>query len=284
MKTRGLIIALSLWATLMTAQTSGLQFAVGGGGQLWQAEACNEASELSKGSFGLDASIGVRYAWYKTLGTSSQLGFMAGVGFGYGTNAIEGQTADAFVNTDYYGNDMQYTTQTRFKQTEQFWKTDIALLLAFRHQGFVAQAGPRFITPVGGTRSLSVSQSSIRAYYPAYGVEVEDALVTGRLDTPYSQSEKHPANWYSLAFALEVGWEWQLAGDNRLGVQACFDIGSTLAYKPQPYSPLVEVSQIDNTADPVPGVSVGWADPLVGKRLYIDFGLRLYYVLPLGTK
>lgn len=276
------MIACCLSAMTLQAQNSGLQLGLKGDVQLLQPEATNQSATINNRSIGGGGALDIRYAWYKKLRGQSELGFMVGWGIGYGGYSIEGTANSSFVNTDYYGNKMNYTTDATFQQTEQYWQNDFSLLLAFRYSGFVVQIGPRFIAPFTRKRDLTVTEAGISAYYPDYGVEVNDELITGRIETPFRQTERTTANWYAIAFSIEAGWEWEIAGKSRIGLQAYCNVGTNNKYKKDSFTPFIQVEPIADTTDPVPQVTVGWADPLYTTPMYLDFGLRVYYVLPIG--
>ena len=259
-------------------------FLLQGGGQLWQTTSLTDASHFTNGSLGGCGSIGARYAWYKDLNQSLELGFMTGIGAGYGTYLSQVTNHGTFVNTDYYENQIEYSTEASFKQVEQFWKADVSLLFAFRYKGFVFQLGPHFFCPIATKRQLTISQANINAYYPKYGVLVTDELITGQLTCPYQQSERTAPYWYTLSFDLEAGWEWKLNGGSCIGLQAYLDLGPTFTFsKNQQEIPMITVSPINDTSNPIPNVTVEWADRLVGKRMHLGFGIQVYYTLPIGT-
>ena len=99
---------------------------------------------------------------------------------------------------------------------------------------------------------------------------------------PYQQKDHTTANWYAIAFSIEAGWEWEIAGKSRIGLQAYCNIGANNKYKKDSFTPFIQVEPIADTTDPVPQVTVGWADPLYTTPMYLDFGIRAYYVLPIG--
>ena len=99
---------------------------------------------------------------------------------------------DSYTNIDYLGNKMDYSIDATYSLKDQFAKVDVSLLLAMRFGGVTLNLGPRFMLPFAANRALTINEANIDAYYSAYDVHVVNQLITGKLETPYT--EKHPSN------------------------------------------------------------------------------------------
>lgn len=283
MKIRHLIILLLLSSANLSSQNSVFSAGVRLGGQTWLPTLNNEVDGSIKGSIGAHEMVDFRYAYYGKINKHTRVGIMFGAGFGYGSCGVRGNNTDNFSNTDYSSNKIDYAATTDFKQSEQFANADFSLLLALRHNGFVAQIGPRLILPFSVKRTLRINDASIDAYYKQYDVHVVNEIITGKLETPYDITDK-TQKWNVITLAIEMGWEWKLGyrSPNSVGIQAYANIGSRNGKTPA-YSRLINVSPISNPSDPIPDVTVGWADSLISKRAYLDFGLRMYYAFSPNT-
>ena len=223
--------------------------------------------------------LDLRYTFYGSLTNSVGMGFAVGAGVGYGASAIKGHHTDAYTNTDYLGNRMDYTINSTFRQKEQFAKAEVSLMLAMDFNHVVVNIGPRFMLPFATKTKLTLSEASIDAYYPTYDVHVTDKLITGQLETPNSQTVTSSMPKYHVLMAAEVGYEWYMNDKSCLGFQLYADVAvwnKPYTVHPTPYT-LVQVSPIVDATNPVPDVTVGAVDGLIAKRRYLDFGLRLYY-------
>lgn len=230
-------------------------------------------------------ALDLRYTYYGQLTDRFGLGFTVGAGIGYGTTGIKGTNTDNFTNTDYLGNRMDYTVMSDFTQRDKFAKIDVSLLLAMRFGGVTLNIGPRFMLPLPANRALTINEANIDAYYSAYDVHVVNQLITGKLETPYT--EKHPSNIskYNLLIAAEIGYEWRLTNQHALGAQlfaeaAVWNKQSPITNNP---SPLISVSPITSQENPVPTVTVGDIAPMIKDLRYIDFGLRVYYAFSIES-
>ena len=202
----------------LSAQTSMLSIGVRGGGQTYLPTAAVGATGEVKPGIGGTGALDVRYTYYGSVASQVQLGVAVGAGFGYGTTGIKGTNMDSYTNIDYLGNKMDYSIDATYSLKDQFAKVDVSLLLAMRFGGVTLNVGPRFMLPFAATSTVTISEASIDAYYPLYNVHVTDQLITGKLETPYT--EKHPSNIskYNLLIAAEIGYEWRL-NQHALGVQ-----------------------------------------------------------------
>ena len=203
----------------LSAQTSMLSIGVRGGGQTYLPTAAVGATGEVKPAFGGTGTLDLRYTFYGQLADRFELGFAVGAGIGYGTTGIKGTNMDSYTNIDYLGNKMDYSIDATYSLKDQFAKVDVSLLLAMRFSGVTINIGPRFMLPFAANRALTINEANINAYYSAYDVHVVNQLITGKLETPYT--EKHPSNIskYNLLIAAEIGYEWRLTNQHALGAQ-----------------------------------------------------------------
>lgn len=269
----------------LSAQTSMLSIGVRGGGQTFLPTAAVGANGEIKPGIGGAGALDVRYTYYGSVASQVELGVAVGAGVGYGTTGIKGTNMDSYTNIDYLGNKMDYSIDATYSLKDQFAKVDVSLLLAMRFGGVTLNIGPRFMLPLAANRALTINEANIDAYYSAYDVHVVNQLITGKLETPYT--EKHPSNIskYNLLIAAEIGYEWRLTNQHALGAQlfaeaAVWNKQSPITNNP---SPLISVSPITSQENPVPTVTVGDIAPMIKDLRYIDFGLRVYYAFSIES-
>ena len=269
----------------LSAQTSMLSIGVRGGGQTYLPTAAVGATGEVKPGIGGAGTLDLRYTYYGSVASQVELGVAVGAGVGYGTTGIKGTNMDSYTNIDYLGNKMDYSIDATYSLKDQFAKADVSLLLAMRFGGVTLNLGPRFMLPFAASSALTIRQSAIDAYYPAYDVHVTDQLITGKLTTPYTLPHTAIIPRYSLLVAAEIGYEWSLSGQSALGLQLYADVGvwdkpSAISYQP---SVLIQVSPITSQENPVPTVTVGDIAPMIKDLRYIDFGLRVYYAFSIES-
>ena len=268
------------------AQTSMLSIGVRGGGQTFLPTAAVGATGEVHAGIGAAGALDLRYTFYSNLADHFELGLTAGAGFGYGATGIKGTNTDNYSNTDYMGNTMDYTVNATYSLKERFAKVDLSLLLAARFGSFTVNVGPRMMLPFAATSSITISEASIDAYYPLYDVHVTDQLITGKLETPYAQTVTSSLPKYNVLMALELGYEWALDEKNSIGFQAFADIAVWSPKSPMTNdkSPMIQVSPITDSSNPVPAVTVNTPDNCIAGKRYIDFGIRAYYAFSIRSQ
>ena len=283
-----LTILIAFLPLIAHAHHSMVSIGVRGGGQTFLSSTTDPSSDL-KGAFGATGMLDLRYTFYGALTNSINMGFTLGAGVGYGTSAIKGHHTDTYTNTDYLNHPMDYTVTSAFRQNEQFAKGEASLMLAFDFNHVIVNIGPRFMLPFATKTKLTLTETSIDAYYPQYKVHVTDELITGQLETPYSQSVSSSIPKYQVLMGAEVGYEWYFSAKSCLGVQLYADVavwnkkGDGLPVTGYG-APLIQVAPITDIANPVPTVTVGTIDALIAKRRYLGFGIRLYYAFSVGPE
>ena len=283
-----IVLICTLYSVLCTplwAQTSMLSIGVRGGGQMMLPTAAVGATGEVKPGIGGAGTLDLRYTFYGEPTDRIGIGFAVSAGIGYGTAGVQGTNTDTYTNRDYTGNAIDYTCTANYAQTDRFAKGDAALLLAMKFGGVTLNLGPRFMLPFAASSALTIRQSAIDAYYPAYDVHVRDQLITGKLTTPYTLPHTAIIPRYSLLVAAEIGYEWSLSEQSSLGLQLYADVGvwNSAGKNPAPITPLIQVSPITSPENPVPTVTVGDIAPMIKDLRYIDFGLRVYYAFSIES-
>ena len=262
----------------LSAQTSVLSIGVNGGGQTWLPSTAKGAPKDVKGGLGFSGVLDVRYTLYGRLNDAVELGFGIGGGVGYGSSDIRGTHTDAFVNTDYLGFEMDYTANGVFRQTDRFAQAEASLLLAMRFGKVTLNIGPRFMMPFATSRTFTLREATIDAYYPQFNVHVINEQVTGYIPTPYIRKETSTSPAYNVLMVLEVGYEWQISDQHSIGLQAYADLGVWNSYSNvTAATPLISVTPITDDATPEPTVTLGSPENWLTGRRYLDFGIRAYY-------
>lgn len=262
-------ILISLVAILpalpLMAQTSTFAVGVRGGGLMWLPEAVslgrNAASRI-----GGEGIVEFRYTFYGHVGLKTGLGITAGIDAGYSTSGFYGThnllRAYGTQRTYYYD-------AVDYKQTEQYMRTDISLMVALHAGGFVLNVGPRFMMPFFGTENTSATSNNDAAYVAPNTNETSPAALP----------------LCNLLMGIEAGWEFPLSA-GALGLQAYADIGvwnNQTKYIPQAepnvgYTPpeVLVTTTAMSLLEP-PQSTVNSANGIVRERRIVDFGIRLYY-------
>ena len=276
-----ILILCTLYSVLCTplwAQTSMLSIGVRGGGQTYLPTAAVGANGEIKPGIGGTGALDFRYTYYGHLTDRFELGLAVGAGIGYGATNMKGKNSDTYSNIDYLGNKMDYSVESTYLLTDRFAKADVSLFLALSFYHVTLHIGPRFMLPFAASSTATITQASIDAYYPLYNVHVVDQLITGKVETPYSQPIPSSLPAYHVLMALEIGYEWHLTDRHILGLQAFADIAVWSPKSPMTndQSPIIRVAPILNANDPVPSVTVNAPSSITNRR-YLDFGIRAYY-------
>ena len=191
---------------------------------MWLPTMAADATGDLKGRIGAKGMLDLRYTYYGRISSRMEMGLTLGAGVGYGSSAFKGTNQDEFTNTDYNGMQMDYTVSGEFRQKDRFAQADASLLLAMRWDHVTLAVGPRLMLPFAASRTMTIQQSTIDAYYPKYGVHVTNERITGYLPTPYSCKPTATLPKYNVLMALEIGYEWSLADKHLIGVQAYADV------------------------------------------------------------
>ena len=220
-----------------------------------------------------------RYAYYTTFAPACMWGFYVGVGAGVSSESLKGTMTDQYTNWDYDDSPMHYTVHSDFRQTTIYARTELSLMLAFYFGPVSLNFGPRFVMPFATKATMKLSDLSISAYYPQYGVKITDERITGQLDTPYKLKVKADRPYGILLMGAELGYEWPLTDKFFMGVQAYADISVLHVGSPLEPSdkPMIDVAPILDRRKPIPTVEVHSITNYVGALRNLEFGVRIYY-------
>ena len=280
-----MVCLLSIVLNPIMAQTSVLSVGVRGGGQMWLPSTVTGVTADVRSGIGYTGALDLRYTFYCDVSNTASMGLAVGAGAGYGSTVLQGTNVDAFSNTDYLGNQLDYTATTAFQQTDRFAKAEASLLLAMRFGGVTLNIGPRFMMPFADLHLLKVTQSTIDAYFPQYNVHVVNEQATGVLPTPLMRQEKLSLPKYNLLLAAELGYEWTFDKQHIIGLQAYMDFGvwSSNSSAALPLTQFVSVSPIMDATNPTPTVTVASPEMYIKGRRYLDFGIRVYYAFSIES-
>ena len=225
--------------------------------------------------------LDVDYTYYWRL-RHLELGIQTGVLVGYTSGGYLSSINEAYSNTDYLGNQMDYTiTASRvFEQTHSV-AIEVPVMFALRWQGLVFNAGVKVQVPVWYSNKQQISDDlSIAATYPAYGVTLVNQPITGCLNAAdLMTSGRQDVADVSLLLSTEIGYEWTLTPADRVGLVAYFDGAPYCHMKSSNAATnIIQVAPISDATNPVPAVAV---NTLVGTRVqqmnYLAFGVKVYY-------
>lgn len=227
--------------------------------------------------------LDIRYAYYGDV-DPCQIGFQTGIGIGYGMTRTQGILHEQFTNTDYLGNEMDYSVRTKINSHSRQAQMEVPLLFALRFYGVFINVGPRLMMPIGGTSSSDIEALDIVAYYPKYDVSVRNALVTGRSQpTPYAvEYDNTDLPKLNILCGIEVGYDWFFRRGS-VGICAFADIAVWHTEKDVKRQ-LVEVGAINNPSYPVAPVNVLPLSSVLPEQRYVAFGLRLHYAFCFGKQ
>ena len=248
---------------------------------------CGAGTYLAKGeglktqlqpNFAIDAN----YTYYWSL-RSLELGINTGVSIGYTSAGYKSSLSESYTNYDYEGNQIDYliTSPKVYEQTHGV-SLEVPAMLALRWQGVVMNAGLKVQIPVWRLSKQQLADVNIQATYPAYGVTLTNAAVTGVVN-PEDQNmivKNQAMPIVSLLLSLEAGYEWSITYADKVGLVAYFD-GSPygFGYRSGVSSGrVVDVAPISNSANPCPNVKV---NTIIGAKAqmmnYLAFGAKVYY-------
>ena len=190
---------------------------------------------------------------------------------------------DGFTNIDYLGNEMQYTTAGYLDVQQNQFVASIPIMFAMRTNGFVCNAGVRLQAALYQSGTQSITHPQIDVYYPAYGVQVNNELITGLLqeDQLSMPQAKVPVTLECWA-GLEMGYEYAINKQRALGVMAYCDLRVWNSLPKKELANVIQVSPITNSQNPIPTVTVNdVANTLQVWRVPMQFGVKLYYAFTL---
>lgn len=236
-------------------------------------------SELMiRGDLGATAAFSFEMAHYK-LNANADLGFKTGFSVGFMQSSYNADFVQQYSNVDYYGNQMDYTTSGLVDfQRQQLFAT-LPLMFALRSKGLVWNIGMRLQLGLSELYKQQLSNPIIKAYYPAYGVELTNELITGIVtDDQLSMSIKRYTIALDAFATTELGYEHSFESNNALGILVYCNVGIWNNLPKPTYEPIIQVSPITNPLDPVPTITINDAQQsLLSYDIPLQFGLKLYY-------
>jgi len=164
---------------------------------------------------GLDEVIDFNYQmkWYKK---HHQLGFLLGVSLnGQRLQLKQPSYTNSFsVKTDD-GVRINYTVDAKdIAETRLQLMAEVPLMFALQTQhGFFLNVGPRVAFPVWSNNTLSFSKADVNAYFPDDDVNVENKLITGKVQDAQSTKVTAVAPLLTIKAGVELGYAISL--DNR---------------------------------------------------------------------
>ena len=233
---------------------------------------------MIRGDIGTAAALSFELAHYKPK-QNVDLGFKTGFSVGFMQSAYIADFVQQYSNIDYLGNQMDYTTSGVVNIQQQQTFATVPLMFALRSRGVVWNIGMRLQAGLSEFGKQQLSNAVIKAYYPEYGVEVTNELITGVVkDDQLSMSIKR----YSLALdalaTTELGYEHSFKANSALGILVYCNVGIWNNLPKPTNEPIIYVNPISNAQSPVPSVKINDAQcSLLSHDIPLQFGLKLYY-------
>ena len=240
----------------------------------------NECQMKSK--IGATGAITVDYAFYKSL-RKIDLGLRTGIDLGYQLAPYQAEFEHHFSNQDYLGNQMDYTTSGTVDIVHQQLLASLPLMLALRSNGFVWNIGARVQAAVYQMGKQQLSNPTITAYYPAFGVSITNELITGLVaEEQLSSDIAFPSLGIECMAATEIGYEYAFRNSNAIGVMAYLNVGVWGTRAETTDKPIISIAPITDGNNPAPEVSVNDAyHSLLNSYMPLQFGVKVYYAFNL---
>ena len=99
--------------------------------------------------------------------------------------------------------------------------------------GLFFNVGPKFMMPVYSPYKQTVDQdnSHITAYFPEYGITIQDNVVTGKYTGQQPEANNGIQFNINVMLTAELGYEWKLKSGNSLGLGAYANYSVYNSYK-----------------------------------------------------
>lgn len=260
----------------MMAQGHGLSIGVKGGLSDWQAK------DVSNSSLGIYAGLDIGYQCMWRTQQEIYIGLRTGAGIAYQTGSYSVAANSQFSNTDYYGNQMDYSIRADVKADTKQLNVDVPVMFAARIHGFALNIGPRLHFPVYDAYKQELSNTNVDVYYPRYDVPIHNDPLFAKWNTADMKSEGHKAQpTVMLSLSAEIGYEWALhdwyayGNEQYIGLQLFVDYGLWGAYSKNTSS-MMTVEPI-SVAGQFPEIKVGNIADAGVLAKPLTFGVRLYY-------
>lgn len=227
-----------------------------------------------------NAMVDVGYSFMVPV-KNVELGIMTGLSFGYTGGAYhKDDMIEKYSNTDYLGYTIDYTcTAAHVKERIHGFTLEIPAMFAFHMKGLVLNAGIKIQVPMWYRYHQDLVSPNVNAYYPDFGVNVLDELITGDIPTELNGTiGRRDIGDVSILLGFELGYEWQLTASDRIGLMAYFD-GAPYSHPAGSRTQhIIDVAPITDPYYPVPEVKVNTLVGTYAERInYLDFGIKLYY-------
>ena len=243
--------------------------------------------KVEKGNWtcGWDALLDLQYAHYWAKdGRPMDFGIITGLSLGFAQSGMKTAVDSEFDTTDGT-DDIHYVVKAdEVKETDGQLQLEIPLLFSLYHQnGLFFNVGPRFMLPVYTPYNQKISDNGdtyISAYFPDYGVTVDNKTITGKLaEEDYKTKGSKNGNQFTINIMLtaEIGYEWILKSGNSLGLGVYADYCVYNSYKNNTSNdPLVKVNP--PKGGDVASVEVLSATKTYASKLgYFDAGVKVAY-------
>lgn len=258
------------------AQRQVLSFGLRGGTENMFAKTQQDASSR----FGYQAALDINHDFIFHPEKRVAWGLRLGLAAGYTGNIFSGNFNQQFVNTDYLGNEMDYTTSGSFSNKVDGCFLELPVLATMRTHGYYLGIGAKMQTYVYNYFSQTITNPLIEANFPKYGPTVTNEMVTGKLPREKSGTiDRDNFLRANLSLGLETGYEWFLTEKKTyiaLSVYAYYSVWNSFYNDDDQY--LVYVSPIRDESYPVPEVRVSYAlTTLATKVTPLEFGLKLSF-------
>lgn len=229
---------------------------------------------------GANGVLALDYAYYKAH-AAIDLGFRTGIDFGYRQASYTAEFAQQYSHQDYLGHQMDYTTSGTVDIARHELQLGIPLMFALRSKGVVWNVGVRLQASVYQQGTQDISSPLIRAYYPAYGVTLDNELITGLVTDDMLSTATAPSAFVLECMAsTEIGYEYSINEKNAIGIMAYCHVGVWNSLPDASHTPVIQVAPITDRTNPVPAVSVNDAySSLLTAYTPLQVGVKVYYAL-----
>ncbi len=269
------IISLLACTIFASAQHHILSFGLRGG----TVNLFEKSAQDASGKFGPIGAFDITYDYYVGEPDAVGWGLRIGLGIGYARNLFSGNYTQQYVNTDYLGNEMDYSVSGSFQTKVHGCFMDVPILATMRVRGFYLGAGLKTQSYIYSKFKQSLGTTNIEATYPEYGPTVSNELITGYI--PKDQNGVVANEDFlrlNISAGLETGYEWHLKSKTYIALTAYVYCSVWDSYSSDHESPVVKVAPITNSVNPVPEVRVNDAISSLASRMTpLEFGLKLAF-------
>ena len=272
-------------SSLIHAQHHIMRFGLKGGGQYNVAQ----YEKLVPNKVGFAGSVGMDCVFYMSspadsASTSIDLGVRLGVNIGYQNAKYNLGFSDHYTTRDYLDNIIDYTTSGECQVKCNQVTAEVPLMFALRAKGVIFDIGPMFRVAVHRSGQQSFVDPMVVAYYPAYGVEVPNEIITGvlaeeQMVQPISLTK--PKARFDIYVGTEIGYEW----NQMVGVLGYFHVGCWNNMRTEYDSPIIQVTPPAHISEEVSTVATANVYEIVASNsIPLEFGVKVYYAFNLGKK